>query len=251
MQKRKNLVLLIVIGFLVTACGGTVTRYKIHHSLVDHNRSLPKKIIVLPADVSVYQLSTGGVSEEVNKWSKIATKNVHQVIEQFAVNSKKFRVISLPKLNKKEQRKVDEHVALYNIVGHMGLSYFSGPWKHKRSKFDYTIGPGLKFLAEKTGADAAMLVVGVDYVSTKGRKAAAVGLLLAGVLLGQGAHVRLGYSKLIVGIVDLKTGNLLWIKRGHDKVRTLRKKKHVDFIVKNVMADYPGIENYRKAIGKN
>ncbi len=247
---QRFIIVSVLFSFLSACGGGVVTRYKIHHSLLEKSKLLPKKILVLPVDISVFQLSTGGVSEEVKKWSDLANTNVHKVISQFASKSKKFEVIQYKKFQGKEQNRVDEHVALYNLVGRMGLSYFSGAWKHKRVKFDYSLGSGLKFLADKTGADAAMLVVGVDYVSSKGRKAAAVGLLLAGVLLGRGARIPLGYSNLVVGIVDLRTGNLLWIKREKDSVRTLRKTEHVEHMVKRIMSDYPGIKNYNKAIGR-
>ena len=248
--KKISYLLITVLSISLAGCGGTVRRYKIHYTLLEHTRPVPHKVLVLPADISVYHISTGGVTEEIKKWSDLANRNARAAIESYAKQSKKFQLVPMPKLTRHEKRIMNEHIALYNIVGRMGLSYFSGPWQHKRSKFDYSIGPGLKFLADKTGADTAMLTVGIDYVSSGGRKAAAVGLLLAGIFIGHGARVPLGYSSLVVGLIDLRTGNLLWIKREHDSVRTLRNAQHVNELFSRLMADYPGIENYRKALGK-
>ena len=77
-------------------------------------------------------------------------------------------------------------------------------WKHKREHFDYTLGPGLVYLQQKANADTALMVVGLDRVSSSGRKGTAVVAALFGV------SIPLGSSNLVVGMIELESGDLLW-----------------------------------------
>lgn len=232
---------MIVMCLLVSACGPAEMSYKIHHTLLDKKRQLPKRIIILPVDISVYQLSTGGVNEEIKRWSFAANKNVHDVISDYAKGTGKFALVNYPKLTQREKSIIEEHTALYGIVVKLGLRDFTRSWQHKRRYFDYTIGGGIGFLAKKTGADAALLVVGVDYVVANGNKAAGSGKQELGILPGE--------SNLIVGIVDLKSGNLLWINKNHASNHSLRLKKDVRKMVDSLMQDYPGIQKYKQVLG--
>lgn len=59
-------------------------------------------------------------------------------------------------------------------------------WAHKHHEFDYTVGPGLAFLRDETGADAALIVLGTDFISSAGRKAAFFSRLALGVIMPLG-----------------------------------------------------------------
>jgi hypothetical protein len=163
----------------------------------------PKTIVILPPRVDVMEMSAGGVQEKVPEWSQQASRNINDAIGEYARSRGTFRLVDLPKLTGSDLDRVDQHRALYDEVAWAGL-VFPHYWPHKRERFDYTIGSGLKFLKQKTGADAALIVVGEDVVSTAGRKAVAV----FGSILGM--HVERGHSALTIGLVNLETGDVLW-----------------------------------------
>jgi len=100
---------------------------------------------------------------------------------------------------------------------------------------DYTLGPGLAFLAEKTGADAALFVIAQDFVSTNERKALAVVGALFGVALP------LGRTFAVAGLVELRTGKLLWQSYDTSATPDLRVAADADKVVRGLFQAFPGL----------
>ncbi|MGS0272095.1 hypothetical protein ACUOIY_23210, partial [Escherichia coli] len=123
----------------------------------------------------------------MDEWSIQAKNNVRSALANQISTKRLFDKLELPaNLTTEEMTSLDEHVALYDIVGfnafYYGRAEFDA-WKHKRTDFDYTLGNGLKTLADKSGADAALFIVGEDNISSGGRKAARVFAAMLGVML--------------------------------------------------------------------
>lgn len=180
----------------------------LRHVHLDLN-NLPNKVLVIAPDIDVKELSVGGVSEPVEDWSNQARANVKAALDSQLSAQPLFEKLSLPtNMTLVETDNLDEHVALYDLVAGSAFQFANGispAWKHKKDSFDYTIGPGLSGLVEKTGAEAALIIVGEDYISSSGRKAARVFAALMGIgLPGAGTF-------LTAGLVDLHTGDLLWM----------------------------------------
>ena len=108
-------------------------------------------------------------------------------------------------------------------------------WAHKRSHFDYTLGSGLQFLRDQSGADAALVIVGEDVVSTGGRKAAA---FLAAVM---GVGIPLGHSLVSVGVVDLTNGDLLWMHHTASVRYDLKDPDAARTMIQEILGGYPGV----------
>lgn len=201
-------------------------------------KNMPKKVLILDPNVLVKELSAGGVAEKMEEWSLEAKKNVHAAIGAITAEKKLFEQVGVPtNLAEEEVMNLDEHVALYDVVGfnafYFGKAQFDA-WKHKKPEFDYTLGTGLKGLAERTGADAALFIVGEDYISSGGRKAARIFAALLGVALPASP------TFLSVGLVDLKTGNLLWMDYGLAlDSKDLRKQDDVNKMLQEMFAHYP------------
>jgi len=200
---------------------------------------LPHKILLIEPEIYVKELSVGGVAEKVDDWSNQAKSNVRRALDQQISSKHLFDKLEVPSsLSTDETVSLDEHVALYDVVGfnafYFGKSQFDG-WKHKKKEFDYTLGDGLKSLADKTGADAALFIVGEDHVSSGGRKAARVFAALFGVVLPASP------TFLSVGLIDLKTGDLLWMNYGTAlDSKDLRKQEDVNKMMEDMFVYYPG-----------
>ncbi|MFO1435786.1 MAG: hypothetical protein U1F34_05295 [Gammaproteobacteria bacterium] len=210
----KKLPLCLLVAALVAASGCTTTSsgmQQTRYTLAEQGTSvLPQKIIQLPVKITVNEISVGGVAEPVPQWSKTATSNVAAAVSQVVSSTTGAQFVPMPTLGTDEQSMVDEHLALYEMVAysaylHTGALGSEQAWPQKVARFDYTVGPGLKFLKEKTGADAALIVVGEDNESSSGRKAAFIIAAMFGIGL------QLGYSGITAGIVNLDTGNVLWL----------------------------------------
>ena len=224
------------------------TPHWVHYKLLQSNPSLPKKVVVLPVNIEVLEVTAGGVKEEVPAWSAEASKNVLQSLSAAIKKDPTLKEVRAPRFSKKSSAVVDEHMALYKLVVNTASSV---GWQHKIRRFDYGIGPGLTSLRRQTGADAAVMVYGRDHVSTAGRKAKAVAGNIPILNIFTGPPPKLGHSYIHIGVVDLKTGDLLWMNSEYrEGASNLRDYDDANEIIAEIFEWYPGIEKYRKVYVK-
>lgn len=243
----------LLAALMALSCGCTTTSgmRNIHHSLAERSSLvLAHKLLQLPVKVTVNEISAGGLTEPVPQWSETATHAVTAAVAQALASDAGSEFVSLPTLSADEQSLVDEHLALYETVAysayqHTGAMGSNHVWPQKLARFDYTIGPALKFLKDKTGADAALIVVGEDNVSSAGRKAAFVVAALFGVAL------QVGYSGLTAGVVELESGNVLWLDFALNQATVdLRTRDGSQELVNAVFQNFPGRNGAAKASGR-
>ena len=109
-------------------------------------------------------------------------------------------------------------------------------WHFKADHFDYTLGDGLGFLKTSYGVDAGLVILGEDVVSSAGRKTAAV----MGALFG--VAVPLGHTILMGGLVDFRSGDLLWMNYKVAAGNTdLRDPDSCRELTHELMEDYQGL----------
>ena len=245
-MRIKSIARIVTIGVLslsLVACGSW-TRHRVHHSMVDNTRTAPKKVVVLPVDVRVYEMSVAGSIDEMGDWTAEANANAAESVRELATETGKFEVYDMSNLTQEELDLLNEYVALYDRI-QSNIRFLGGDvWRDKYEHFDYSVGEGLGFLKEKTGADAAILVSGQDVVSSSGRKAAIVFAAVVGVGL------QAGHAYISTGVIDLEQGDLLWFDNDYSGTTGLREKGEVKGMLGGLMENYPGIDEYRKATGK-
>jgi hypothetical protein len=221
------------------------TPHWVHYKWMARNPALPKKVMVLPVNIEVVEVTAGGVEEKVPDWSKEASRSVFKALSAAINKQKGMKEVVAPQFSGAATANVDEHLALYKLVVNTASQT---DWKHKVRRFDFAIGPGLKEVANQTGADAAIMVYGRDHVSTAGRKARAVVGHIPIINIFTGPAPQLGHSYLHVGVVDLRTGDLLWMNSNYREGSTnLRDPDDAAKMIDAVFEWYPGIESYRKA----
>jgi len=243
-KSKLTALLLLSCSTLLTAHAST-TPHWVHYRLLQQNPALPKKVIVLPVNVEVIEVTAGDVQEEVPEWSEKAAGNIYKSVSAAIKKIPGLKQIGIPQLSKNYTKVVNEHLALYKVVVNTASKI---SWKQKIRHFDYSIGSGLSVLGKMTGADAAILVYGRDHVSTAGRKTKAVLSHIPIINIFTGQTPRLGDSFVHIGIVDLKTGDLLWMNSEYrDDSSDLREPESADDIINAVFTWYPGIKRYRNA----
>lgn len=229
-------ILLIVLSLAPLATGAQT------HTYLD--RSLQpavapvKKLLFIPSDVSISEISAGGVIEKVPDWGKQGREHVTAAMRKLTPDVK-FQTVNVPTLTAAEQEILDQHAALYLLVAvnvrNNGLGGGSVWTKRLESGLtDYTVGPGLAFLAEKTGADAVMFTIVEDFVSSSGRKA----MVVFGALFGVG--LPLGRTFAVAGLLDLKTGKLLWQSYDTSGTPDMRVEADAERVVRDLFKSYPG-----------
>jgi hypothetical protein len=196
----------------------------------------PKKIVLLPPQMFVAELSTGGIIQKQDDWSQEASENLLAAAESFFREDGRFESMRLPKLAASDAETVESHIGLYDRLAHAIHIYGRGldsGWQHKKIEWDYTLGSGLAFLREQTGADTALIFTGADIISTGSRKAAfTIGLLL-------GVSIPLGQSFITVGLADLKTGEIRWMSYDQSMSLDSRDPAAVQELIRDFFKTYP------------
>lgn len=196
----------------------------------------PKKILLLPPQMFVAELSAGGVIQRQDDWTKEASENLLAAAESYFRENARFEAVRMPMLDSEGAEKVESHIGLYDRLAFAIYIYGRGldnGWQHKKAEWDYTLGDGLAFLREKTGADTALIFTGADIISTSGRRAAfAVGLML-------GIAIPIGQSFISVGLADLKTGEIRWMSYDQSMTLDSRDPAAVRELVKDFFITYP------------
>lgn len=199
----------------------------------------PRKVLVAQPDVRMYEISLGLTTERVVEWEKQAAQEIAATTERIGREEGLFIVVPLPALDDAQGRNLEQHRALFatmqrNLVQlkHNG----EGAWSHKRESFDYTIGPGLSSLREATGADAVLFCLAKDSITSSSRKLYDAFKTVTS--LGLSSPVRVP-SFLTVGLVDLKTGNVLWYDDDSSKTTALNTLQGIEFAMRSVLSGFP------------
>jgi hypothetical protein len=162
------------------------------------------QVLLLEPAVELGLLTASGLTEPRADWSRSAQSNLAQEIEaQLKTRAHGFKMIDpegamegrtgqLLRLN----GAVGQSIILFNYSG-MKLPT-------KGEAFDWTLGDGVKALAEQHGAQYALFVNAKGNYASGGRVATAVGMAMLGV------SVPLGQQQVMASLVDLKTGKVAW-----------------------------------------
>lgn len=222
-----------LLAALLSACATTSSTSSTKAQQLASQGAL-KKVLLLPPDITMSELSAGGMLEKVPQWGKQAEQNFATALAGLHAAGKKVVLVSVPRLDEAEQEALEEHLALYAQVA--SDAFFlprAEGWQHKQAHFDYTLGPGLAHLREQTGADIALLVVGQDIISTSERKT----LSIVGALFG--VSVPLGVTFMTTGLVDLQTGDLLWVNYEVSGTGDMREYQDAQATLQNLLKGFP------------
>ena len=160
-----------------------------------------KRIVVLPVEFTVYERSVAGV-EAVPDWSESAQYALGDAAAQMLRQDNRFEIVAMPTFDTETTGLLREHVEFFKIIADCVTSviqYGGKAWNEKRTNFDYSLGPGLGFLADAAEADYALIVAGAQVKQTGG---SAFMQFLVGTP-GGGTFVT-------AGVVNLRTGDLAW-----------------------------------------
>lgn len=168
-----------------------------------------QKIVLLRPNVWVGSQSTGGMAEPNGDWTEQA-RGLLDVELKAHLSGLANVIVPEPELSGDDALMLAEHKALFGSVASAVVTYqfFKGnrlPTR-KNKAFDWTLGAGTKRISELSGARYGLFILTRDEYGSFGRKAFQ---FLVGGLVGVGVKsgVHYGYA----GLVDLDTGELMWL----------------------------------------
>ena len=167
------------------------------------------RIALLEPRIIVGEQSTGGLFEPNADWTAQARQNLERELTT-ALGSVGNEVVRLNLNTTPEADSLRRYNYLFGAVAGSVVEYqfFPGnrlPTKKQDKSFEWSVGPGLREVAALEGFDYVLMIRTKDAYGSAGRKALQIVGLLAGVGVVSGEHVGMA------GLVDVKTGDLVWL----------------------------------------
>ncbi len=210
-----NIPLWATIFCLLFAGGCAAPNYRARPDLQNRSQGI-RSVALLSPDITVYEISAGGVRDERSEWSAQGRENTARAVTQL-LRDRGIDVKSVP-ADLEAAPEVREVKALFRAVLASILLHTYNPgqnpnvFQDKVSNFDYSLG-SLEQLLRRSGADALLIVTGQDEVSTGGQKALTTLGILAGAAAGAFTGVivmpRIPGANVKIALAD-RTGDILW-----------------------------------------
>jgi hypothetical protein len=189
-----------------------------------------ERVTLIPPLVSVSTMSSGDVAQEVQAWSDAANEHaqtaVREKVEELGRRFVPFAGAHGPRPDFRlgidvskapppagpgEQSWLLWEAAKEAILRHTYDPTLTFP--AQMSDFDYTLGRESRALLDGTGADAFLLMIATDSIPTQDRQlligVAGAAALYTGSYGGPGTTP----AELVVGLVEAKTGDILYFNR--------------------------------------
>lgn len=196
------------------------------------------KILLLRPKIKVGAQSTGGMAEPNADWTEQAKANIGAALaaQQSQLGN---QIITAEEPVGDDAQKLAEYRALFTVLANsvMVYQFFPGnrlPTKKRVGVFNWSIGPEIQALPGAAGADYALFISTEDQYGSTGRKVAQLFMAMAGVGITSGVHF--GYA----GLIDLKTGNLVWLNADPQMGGDVRQPDGAQRRVSQLLAGFPG-----------
>jgi hypothetical protein len=199
-----------------------------------------KRIILFRPFVWVGEQSTGGLPEPNADWTSQARVFLEAELKRRQADFCN-EIVAEPDLLGADAKILREHKSLFNSVAESVTQYqfFKGnrlPTR-KNKPFEWTLGRGAKRLAELTGARYGLFISVEDQYGSFGRK---MFQLLAAGLVGVG--IKSGEHIGHAGLVDLETGDLVWLNSDGSMGGDVRTAEGMSKRVKQLLEDFPALK---------
>ncbi|NCP11201.1 MAG: hypothetical protein GW859_04460 [Sphingomonadales bacterium] len=196
----------------------------------------PLKIVVFRPDIHVGAQSTAGLDEPNAEWTRAARDLIASELAR-QLGAKSTDMAMMPDYEGADAQLVADYRAMFRTVAGAVVEHKLYPGNRlptKRDRFDWTLGPGIAEIAALTGGDYGLFVFTHDSYGSDGRKALQIiGLLLGAGLPSSGVHI--GYA----GLVDLRTGDLVWINADLQMGGDVRKPDGAAKRVAQLLEEFP------------
>lgn len=195
----------------------------------------PVHILVFRPTVSVGEQTTGGLNEPSVEWTEQAKANLMVALrkEQAARGT---NLVIVPELEGEQNLLVADYTALFRTVAEAAFQHKMFPGNRlptKKKEFDWTLGAEASRL-KALGGEYGLFFFTYDSYGSTGRKIAQILGAVAGFgLMSSGVHV--GYA----GLVDLDTGNLVWLNADLSMGGDVRTAEGAEKRVAQLLEEFP------------
>lgn len=222
---------MLMLGLSLAGCAQDGSNARVAQAVDFQWTSPTKRILLVPPDVELSELNTGGILEPRADWTDAAKGHIDKNIRAHFAKSG----ADVVNADLSSPREV-QLAKLYDAVSGAILTHlYNEPLKlpNKGDALDWTLGPGTGEMRDRYGADYALFVIVRDSYSSGGRQALQVFGALAGVALPGGVQVG------VASLIDLRTGNIVWFNRLINRSGDLRTEAPAQRAVDQLLKDVP------------
>jgi hypothetical protein len=196
------------------------------------------RIVLMRPTIRVGAQSTGGMFEANADWTNQAREHLERELKE-AQATLGNEVVAYQEGATADGPVAAQYGNLFSALADSVIEYqfFKGnrlPTKKRGKDFNWSIGPGLTNLPSLEGADYALFINTYDAYGSTGRKMLQVAGLLAGVAVTSGVHW--GHA----GLIDLKTGELVWLNADRQMGGDVRDAEGAEKRVRQLLEGFPG-----------
>lgn len=207
------------------------------------------RIVLMRPSIRVGSQSTGGLSEPNADWTAQAVEHINKALRD-AQSSLGNEVIAHDEGMSSDSLITSQYSNLFGAVADSVIEYqfFPGnrlPTKKRSKEFEWGVGPGLANLQSLQGADYALFINTHDDYGSAGRKMLQIVGMFAGVGVTSGVHI--GHA----GLIDLKTGELVWLNADRQMGGDVRTPDGAAKRVEQLLEGFPGRPIEKAATGGN
>ena len=196
------------------------------------------RIVLMRPSIRVGAQSTGGMYEPNADWTDQAKENIGTALAK-AQTGLGNSVVAYAEPISGNPAKVAEYQELFGAVASSVIEYqfFRGnrlPTKKRKDQFEWGLGPDVRTLPGLDKADYALFITTEDHFGSTGRKVLQLFAAMANVGVTAGVH------KGFAGLVDLRTGELVWLNADMQMGGDVRDAAGADKRVRQLLEGFPG-----------
>lgn len=222
---------------IAVICVAIDPRYSVAQASQDQQAS----VVVFVSAFDVYRVDASGAVELEPTDSLNAHLALSSAAKQAVVEVMGLRLAPEPELTQSQQAVVEEHLALFEANARAAWQMLvTAKVDSNGDHAAYSIGAGLEFLAEQTGADKALVLFGAKQYPTRARSVLSV---LTPATVGDAWAGE--SSVLFGGVVDLRSGVIDWMWGQAPLTDDVRSGEQAVGAVKRLLERYPESGLYR------
>ena len=225
--------IVIVVAITLTSCAQTTA--------LKHTEKVPqslsgKRVLLMPSDIELSELTMGGMLEPKADWTDLAQKHVGSALQK-EMDKRKTSLAQYQDQNPSKGDRYNQVIKLHEAVGNAILTHKYGgqllQLPTQKDKFDWSLGEGVNILREDFSADYGLFIFWRDSYASAGRKVIMVGMAALGVGIPGGRQI--GF----VSLVDLRTGDIVWFNYQVRGTGDLREGETALQSVQYLLEDFP------------
>jgi len=196
------------------------------------------RIVLMRPSIHVGSQSTGGMFEPNADWTTQARENIMHALNSFQSDLGN-QVVVYDEGSTGEGPLATQYGNLFGAVSESVIEYqfFVGnrlETKKRKNTFEWSVGPELANLKSLQNADYALFINTNDQYGSTGRKALQIFAAMGGISVTSGVHI--GHA----GLVDLKTGELVWLNADRQMGGDVRTPEGAMKRVTQLLEGFPG-----------